>query len=306
MKFAYFPGCKIPYYQEQYGTATRAVLSRLGVRLVDLEFNCCGYPVRNLNFEAFVLSAARNLALAEKRGLSILTPCKCCYGSLKHAEHWLRERKRLRGEINRELDREGLWWHGETEVLHLLTVLSRDVGTRTLAEKIKRPATGLRVAAHYGCHALRPGNIVRFDNPLAPTIFEELLSVTGAEPVEWARRLECCGQPQQGKNEALSLRLMEIKLEDARQSGAQVLCTACTYCQMQFDTAQADLPETAGGRGRLPALLYPQLLGWSMGLPERVLGLSKNRIPAVEPFGTPQSWRLSKNAQMQGARNPEE
>ena len=28
MKYAYFPGCKIPFYQEQYGTATRAVLAR--------------------------------------------------------------------------------------------------------------------------------------------------------------------------------------------------------------------------------------------------------------------------------------
>jgi heterodisulfide reductase subunit B len=282
MKFAYFPGCKIPYYQEQYGTATRAVLAKAGVKLVEMEFNCCGYPVRSLNFEAFVLSAARNLALAEKRGLNILAPCKCCYGSLKHADHWLRERKLLRKEINRELDREGLWWNGDAEIRHLLTVLANDVGTGTLAEKITRPAQGLRVAAHYGCHALRPGNIVQFDNPLAPTIFEELLAVTGAEPIDWARRMECCGQPLWEKNRELSLRLMEVKIDDARQSGAEVLCTACTYCQMQFDTVQADLPAENSGEEKLPAILYPQLLGWCMGLPEKALGLKKNRLPVPE------------------------
>jgi heterodisulfide reductase subunit B2 len=278
MKFAFFPGCKIPYFLEQYGTATRAVLARCKIKLVGLEFTCCGYPVHHLNFEAFVLSAARNLALAEKHGLNILTPCKCCYGSLKHADHWLRERKWLRREINRELEREGLCWKGDTEIRHLLTVLAEDVGFQALGEKIKKPFSGLRVAASYGCHALRPGNIVRFDNPLAPTIFEKLVAVTGAECVEWARRLECCGHPLWEKNNELSLKLLEVKLSDARQSGADLICTACTYCQMQFDTVQAGRPE-AGTGGGLPAILYPQLLGWSMGLPERVLGLNKNRLP---------------------------
>jgi len=29
------------------------------------KFNCCGYPFRNLNLGAFVVSSARNLALAD-------------------------------------------------------------------------------------------------------------------------------------------------------------------------------------------------------------------------------------------------
>jgi len=281
MKYAFFPGCKIPFYLEQYGSATGAVLDAVGVELLEMEFNCCGYPVRNLNFEAFVLSAARNLALAEQQKLDILTPCKCCYGSLKHADHWLRERKLLRREINRELDREGLWWYGEARIKHLLQVLAEDIDEEVITQKIKKPFPNLRVAAHYGCHALRPGNIVQFDNPLSPTIFEELIAVTGAEPVEWSRRLECCGHPLWEKNNKLSLKLMEGKLADAGQSGAHVLATACTYCQIQFDAVQAtNLPEEAEA-SRVPAILYPQLLGLSMGLPEKVLGLQKNKLPMM-------------------------
>jgi len=280
MRYAYFPGCKIPFYQPSYGRSTRAVLARVRVKLVALEFGCCGYPVHHLNFQAFVLSAARNLALAEKHGLDILTPCKCCYGSLRHADRWLRERDDLRREINRDLDREGLWWEGDARVEHMLTVLARDVGAPALARCVKKPFTGLRVAASYGCHALRPGNVVRFDNPLSPTIFEELVAVTGAEPVEWARRLECCGNPLWGKNDELSLRLMDVKIADARQSGADILCTACTHCQTQFDAVQARRPGPTGdGPPKLPSVLYPQLLGLSMGLPERVLGLSRNQVP---------------------------
>jgi len=280
MRFAYFPGCKIPFYQPFYGRSVRAVLARVRVKLVPLEFSCCGYPVHHLNFQAFVLSAARNLALAEKHGLDILTPCKCCYGSLRHAGHWLRERDDLRREINRDLDREGLWWKGEADVKHLLTVLGRDLGTEALSRRIKKPFEGLKVAASYGCHALRPGNVVRFDNPLAPTLFQDLVAVTGAEPVEWARSLECCGHPLWEKNQALSLRLMEVKVADARQSGADILCTACTHCQIQFDTVQAQQPDPPGsGEPRLPSVTYPQLLGLSMGLPERVLGLGWNQVP---------------------------
>ena len=85
MKFALFQGCKISFYLRDYGTSTRSVLLALGINLVDMEFNCCGYPIRHLHFLSFILSAARNLALAEREHLNIVTPCKCCYGNLKQA-----------------------------------------------------------------------------------------------------------------------------------------------------------------------------------------------------------------------------
>ncbi len=72
MKFALFNGCKIPYYLPHYATATIAVLETLGVELVDIKFNCCGYPTRNLHFDAYILSAAKNLAKAEQEGLITL------------------------------------------------------------------------------------------------------------------------------------------------------------------------------------------------------------------------------------------
>src|SRR3990172_7299580 len=166
MKFAFFKGCKIPYYLEQYGSSTRAVLKPFGVRLLELDFCCCGYPNRDLHFESFVLSAARNMALAEKKNLDILTPCKCCYGSLKHAFHFLHENERLRRDINAELAKEGLVWKGKSTVKHLLTVLCDDIGLPAIYASIVKPLGGLSVAAHYGCHALRPSNIVHFDDPL--------------------------------------------------------------------------------------------------------------------------------------------
>jgi len=60
MKFALFPGCKIPYHLSHYGTATKAVLRALEVQWEEIEFNCCGYPIRMFDVEAFLFSAARN------------------------------------------------------------------------------------------------------------------------------------------------------------------------------------------------------------------------------------------------------
>jgi heterodisulfide reductase subunit B len=275
MKYAIFMGCKIPHYLEQYGTSTRAVFKHLDVELVDLEFNCCGYPVRSYNFEASILSAARNIALAEKKNLDILTPCKCCYGSLKHADYSLRENDELRKSINKKLLEEGLEWRGSINIRHILNALYEDVGLKKIKSKVVKSLDQLKVAPSYGCHALRPSNITGFDNPLYPTIFEEIISQTGAKSVEWHMKLECCGNPLWEKNRELSLNMLEKKINSAIESEADCISSACTYCQIQFDKIAE---EELNSSENIPSILVTQLLGLSFGLPEKVLGIKKNHI----------------------------
>ena len=278
MNFALFLGCKIPYFVPQYETSMRIVLKALEVGLEDIEFNCCGYPVRNLHERSYVLSSARNLALAESRNLSILTPCKCCYGSLKKAQYLLENHPSLRDEINEILAEENLRYEGRIEVKHLLSVLLHDVGLPGIKEKITHPYKGLKIAVHYGCHALRPSKVVQFDDPLAPTLFDRLVEVTGAESIDWPLKLQCCGNPLWGKNDALSLDLTVKKLEDAEKSEAHALCVACTYCQIQFDTVQKEHIAGKKSKVSMPSVLYPQLLGLAMGMDPGALGMDMNKI----------------------------
>ncbi len=275
--YLYFPGCKINRFLPQYGASTRAVLAELNIALDETELNCCGYPMRHENFSAAITAAARNLAIAAAKGLPLMTPCKCCYGSLKHADHWMRNDADLREQVNTVLAAEGLAWQEDTPIHHLLNILDEDVGVERLQDLARHPLNGLKVAASYGCHALRPGNITQFDNPLSPNLFERLIDATGATAVEWPLRLDCCGRPLWEKNNRFSLELMHSKIADARQSGAQIMATACTYCQMQFDTVQAD--HARDEEQLLPALLYTQLLGTAMGMPPDALGMSASRIP---------------------------
>jgi len=279
MKFALFIGCNIPARVQQYELSARAVLGKLDIDVVDIrEFNCCGYPMRNADFHTYLHFAARNLALAQKQGLNLMTLCKCCFGSLKKADHLLKEDKTLRDSINAYLTKEGLGYDGNLEVTHFLSVLHKGIGVPVLKEKISRTFKDLNIATHYGCHALRPSEIMQFDNPAAPVLFDELVTVTGAKSVAWPLKLDCCGAPLMGINDKLSMDLTNKKLADGRQAGADYLCSACPWCQIQFDTVQQMINSNSGGNHELPSILYPQLLGLGMGIGEKALGLNMNRI----------------------------
>ncbi len=287
MKYALFLGCNIPARVQQYESSARAVLDRCGVEVKDLrEFKCCGYPIRNIDFKMYLIFAARNLALAEKEGLDLLALCKCCYGSLKKAAHVLATDKGLRDEVSAFLEKEGLTFNGTAAVKHFLPLLYHDVGLTALKEKITRSFKDLKIAPHYGCHALRPSEIMQFDNPVAPVIFDELVAATGAQSVSWPLKLECCGAPLLGIQDDLSMDLTARKLADGKNAGADYLCSACPYCQMQFDTVQKMMIETRTNTPQLPSILYPQLLGLAMGIDRRLLGIEMNKIDisGIEAF----------------------
>jgi len=283
MKFALFQGCNIPARVKQYADATQAVFNKLDIELIEIaDFNCCGYPVRNVDQRAFVLSAAKNLALAETAGLDIMAMCKCCYGSLKKAEDVLNRDQHIKKEVNAVLAKEKLHYEGHVRVNHLLTVLHGDVGLEALKPLILKTYNGLQIAASYGCHALRPSRITGFDDPVAPTLFDELVEITGAYSVDWSRKLDCCGAPLTGINDRLAMDMALNKITSAREAGAQYLCTACPYTHLQFDWVQNEMAANSKGWEPLAAILYPQLLGLCMGIDEETLGFSKNRLGLAE------------------------
>jgi heterodisulfide reductase subunit B len=222
--------------------------------------------------------------------LDVMTLCQCCYGTLKKANFLLRENASLRKDVNAVLEREGLPYEGKVEVKHLLYVLHREVGVEAIKKKIAKPFKGLKIAAHYGCHALRPSQVVQFDDPVTPSIFDQLVEATGAESIAWPMKLECCGAPLWGIHDELSAEITLKKLKNGRESGADYLCTACTYCQIQFDTVQQMILSQRGLNHPLPSILYPQLLGLSMGIHPEILGVKMNKIPisGVEQLQTEQ------------------
>jgi heterodisulfide reductase subunit B len=281
MNFALQRCCVTPIYLKSYNSSTDAILRALDIGLVDIkEFNCCGYPLKDIDLKAHVLASARNLCLAEKRNLDVMTFCNCCYESLREAKHRLGEDASLKSDINEKLMKEGLEYSGTTGVRHLLEVLHNDVGLEALKEKLVMSFKGLKIAIHYGCHILRPRQLVQFDDPGTAKIFDQLVEITGAEIVPWEAQLDCCGAPVWGIDDDLSMDLTQKKTKNARQSGADYLCVACAYCQIQFDRVQKMLLSKMGEDEGLPSILFTQLLGLSLGIDSETLGIGKNELDA--------------------------
>lgn len=282
LKIALFRCCMTSMGLSQYESSSNVVLRSLGIEFVDVrEFNCCGYPLRNLNFKAYLLSSARNLALAERAGLDILTICNCCYGSLKYAEHILKENSGTRDEINSALASEGLKFTGRISTKHFLGVLHDDVGIERIRGHFKNTLEGLKVAVHYGCHLLRPKKVVGFDNAFPPSKFDALVEAIGAVSMPWVGKFDCCGSPLWGVNDELSMDLTEKKLRNAHQGGAECLTLTCPYCQMQFSKIQNLIVANRDFRTPVPSVLYAQLLGLCLGIDPAALGLDEGLPPSV-------------------------
>ncbi len=278
MKLALQRCCTTPIFLKQYETSTNAVLEKLGIQLTDKALNCCGYPLKNYNHKAYVLASARNLSIAEKRKVDIMTFCNCCYGTLKEVNQLLRSDPTLKAEINDKLEKESLKYEGNVEIQHIMEIFYHAVGPERIRARIINRFKGLKIAVHYGCHILRPRELVLFAWPGTAAVFDELVAMTGADLVPWPLQSECCGSPMWGINDALSAALTRKKIENARTSGAHYFCLACSYCQVQLDRVQKRLLDQGIITDPVPSILFTQLLGLSMGIAPDILGIGENQI----------------------------
>ncbi|MFP3999427.1 MAG: CoB--CoM heterodisulfide reductase iron-sulfur subunit B family protein [Desulfobacterales bacterium] len=279
MRYSLFIGCQIPSRIPQYESAAREVFNLLGLDLVDIrQFNCCGYPMRNVDKKAFLLSSVKNLALSEDAGLDMMVLCNCCFGALKNAEHIMTEKGPLQEEILEKLGEMGLSYQGKTRIRHYLSVLYYEIGIENLKKHLHQTYKDLNIAVQYGCHALRPGAVTQFDDPVNPSLFDNLVAATGAASVDWTNKLECCGAPLIGINDDLSADLLIKKIKEAVKTDAQFFCTSCPYCQIQFDTVQNMIKTENPGSEHLASLVFPQLLGLAMNVDPKKLGLEANKL----------------------------
>jgi heterodisulfide reductase subunit B len=80
--------------------------------------------------------------------------------------------------------------------------------------------------------------------------------------------------------------LTEKKIIDGKQAGADYLCVACPYCQMQFDRVQQMMVSVRNLNYSLSSIVFPQLLGLAMGIEGNALGMSRHvlDISRIESF----------------------
>jgi len=283
MKFAFYPGCTVESEQYSYEISAREVFSKLGIQLIDVEgFSCCGYPLKSVSLPAWSYLSARNLALAEKIGLEVLPLCNGCNLSFREVSHYLEANHDLKGHVRTQLSSEGLPFTGNVKSWHILEVLHDVVGVEKIQSAVSRPLKGLKVATHYGCHALRPGEIEILDDPEDPHYLEELIAPLGAKVEDYPERLDCCGQGLAITTGKTALTISSAKLKAIQDCGFDAVITVCPFCMKMLDSKQNAIRVTTQTDINLPVLYYTQLLGLAMGISAEKLGLNLNLSPIGE------------------------
>jgi len=284
--YSYFWGCQIPARLPFLEKSTRLILEKMGIEAYDLDgFTCCPEKslVKNMDEESWILTAARNLAVAEKSGRDLLVACNGCYGTLQTVYSKLQSNPLLLSQVNKKLNKVGLELQGTLQIKHLLEVIYHDIGIGNIKRKIEKPLNGLKIAVHYGCHLLRPGESLRFDHPLKPQKYDALVEALGAQSIDYNSKALCCGGGlNQGGEGDEALAMARKKIVDAQKVQADALTTMCPQCFMQYDQKQAIL-QKRGEKLELPVLTYPEMLGLALGLAPEELGMEGHRI-GVEKF----------------------
>lgn len=221
--------------------------------------------------------SGRNLALAEKEGLDLVTPCSCCYSTLNHANATLKQYPWAKAKVDEALAAAGLEYHGTVRVRHLLDVFVNDVGYEAIRAKVKKELEGLRVAAYYGCHIVRPRP--GFDHPESPQSLDKLIAALGAEPVPFPVKTRCCGGSLIIPEQELALDLVRKLLDSALSNGAECLVTVCPLCQTNIDAYQSQVNKRFKTNFNLPIIFFTQLMGVAFGLSEKALGLKTSIVP---------------------------
>ncbi len=279
IRYGYFPGCSIPVRLNSYELSSRKVLGQLGVELTNIEgTSCCGMPLERVDHGAFMLMAGKVLAEAERQKLDILTLCSGCFGSLTQGAAYLTQHKEEKEKVNEFLKEFNLEYRGVCQVRHLGQVLYQDVTPSRIKNEVKRDLSQLHVAAHYGCHPLKPHDIVQFDDPEEPRSLDELINATGAQSIDYRDKLQCCGSPILAVDEKLAATIAKSKLDNIKAVNADAIVTMCPFCELMFDGMQIVIEDKFKTNYGIPALLLPQLIGLAMNFQPIDLGLNMNKV----------------------------
>ncbi|MBN1764377.1 MAG: CoB--CoM heterodisulfide reductase iron-sulfur subunit B family protein [Sedimentisphaerales bacterium] len=281
-KFTYYPGCSVKGTNRAYDMSTRSVAGALGIELSELDdWNCCGATAYMAIHEkrAFVLSA-RNLAIAEKEGLELVTVCNGCYLVLNKTNKYMSENPQLQAEIQKALAAGGMNYRGGVKVRHFLDVIVNDLGEEEVRGCVSRPLSGLKVAPYYGCQISRPFGEI--DDPEDPQMMDRLIEWLGGEPVPFALKAKCCGGMMMTTQPEIGVKLSGNILKCARDQGADCIITACPLCQINLEAYQDTINDAMGQDCSIPILYFTQLMGAAFGINQKDLALKDSLTPVEE------------------------
>jgi heterodisulfide reductase subunit B len=264
VRIGYYPGCSLESTAREYDLSFRAVALKVGIELIEIpDWNCCGASSAHaVDSLLAVALPARNLMIAEDIGLDVTAPCAACFLRLMEAQKHLKEDPDLKKKVEEVLEKK---YKGTAQVYHPLAVFSQAAVKKKIKAAIVNKLKGLKVVCYYGCYLVRPPETTHLDDPENPMVMDELMALTGAEILDWAWKVDCCGGGHALLHPELVEPLVNAIMEGALKAGAQGIVTACPLCQSNLETRQK-------GANALPVFYFTELLGLALGLDKEAEG----------------------------------
>ena len=277
MSYDLFLGCVIPARLPYLEVSSRKIFEKLGIELRDVDgFSCCPDPtgIELIDHNTWLTLGARNLSLCNNNG-KVISFCSGCVETLKGVNYFINKDLTVKKEVNRYLQMIGKVYEGKTEVKHFAQVLYENL--EKVKENVEKPLEGFKVAVHYGCHYLRPSEIIDWDDPFEPVTIDEIIKILGAESVEYSSKMECCGNPVEKSDKDLSLLMIESKFKDIYDAGANCVVVVCPACYQQYEFNQREINKKNNTEYSIPIFYLSELVALAFGFKPEELGFNFHR-----------------------------
>ncbi|MFX1470588.1 MAG: CoB--CoM heterodisulfide reductase iron-sulfur subunit B family protein, partial [Promethearchaeota archaeon] len=265
MSLDLFLGCVIPARLPFLEASSRKVFEKLGIKLNDVEgFSCCPDPtgIELIDHKTWLALGARNLSLSNNNG-GIISFCSGCVETLKGVNYYIRKDPKVKDDVNKILKNVGKKYDGTTNVKHFAEVLYENIDK--VRENVVHPLNGFKVAVHYGCHYLRPSEIINWDDPFDPITIDEIVRALGADSIDYELKMECCGNPLDKSDKGISLKMIDNKFKSIQESGANCVTLVCPACFQQFDFNQRELSKDKEVGYDFPVFYLSELVALAFG-----------------------------------------
>jgi heterodisulfide reductase subunit B len=247
MKLSFYPGCSLEGMAVDYARSIEAVFQALDIDLVEIEdWSCCGATAAHSLSEAMsVILPARNLSVAEKMSLDIVTPCPNCFNRLRLSQQMIQKKV---------FD---IPWPvtGNIQVHDMTRFLAAPEMIQLIKKRVLNPLNGLKFVSYYGCQMVRPPRITGYTDYENPQTLDRITAAVGAQVIDWSYKSTCCGASIGIARKEIGESLTKRLLDKARQTGAEAIVVSCPLCQSNLDMIQKDRRERP-----IPIFYFTELL----------------------------------------------